>query len=134
MALLSGIQDLPVTKASFRFILNSTRFVKEKPYHFSGPLDPDDEPYRTNITLKAQDDVPVKDIRTHIDSLDLNVHGFQFIHHKSECMDNLERQDVLEKYMNEVAVLLKDHLAAERVICFDYRVSLCSVQLENVHS
>jgi hypothetical protein len=119
---LNSQPNLGVVFARFRYIEDSERFRTEKPYHFSGPLDPSEEEYRTNMTFVWHDDVAVRDLRSCLGQLNLGVHGFKFIKYDGEYSDISDNPSALAVYMNQMTALVQEHLAAEAVICYDYRV------------
>jgi hypothetical protein len=112
---------LPTTHAMLRYIHMSPTFEREKPYHFSGPLNAEDEKSRTNITFEEHD-IPIMDVRTEIDKLDLDSHGFKIVSRPYLDYDGLAEPKGLEVYMYCVIGMLKEELNAENAFCYDYRV------------
>lgn len=119
---LGRVTQLPSVTSAFQYIKDSPKFETEKPYHFSGPLDPDEENRRTNIEFEWHYDVPVRDLRGHIDTLDLDIHGFKIVRNGSNLLEGLQETETFIKYLKDTTDLVKSQLNASRAICFDYRV------------
>ena len=117
-----NMSSLPTTDAMLRYIHLSPTSLREKPYHFSGPLDAEDEKARTNIAFEEHI-VPMTDLRTEIDKLDLTTHGFQIKFKPYPDYSGLTEPKGLETYMNSIVQALKEDLNAENVFCYDYRVA-----------
>jgi hypothetical protein len=131
---LDEAAQFPIVTAEFRYIQDSPKFETEKPYHFSGPLSPDEEYRRTNLELEWRYGIPVRNVRGHTETLDLDNHGFKIVQSMSNLLENLQEKDILAKYMEETVGLVKCELNADRAICFDYRVSQASATAVFGHS
>ena len=111
---MSAIEDLPL-------------YDIEKPFELWYPAEPQFP--RTNCKFVDHTNVPVKDARTSLDGLTLDTAGFQFVHHKSQSLPKAGHGGIhggdagLEAYLNETITLVRDHLEAETVLCYDWRVS-----------
>lgn len=116
------VPGLPITTSSLRFFQDDEKFQTEKPYHFSGPLEADEENHRTNLVLSTHENIPIRDIRKSFWTPCLHKHGFQFEHYPSRFTRSLHEPSVLQSYMEEVAHFVKNMEKAEAVICYDYRV------------
>ena len=115
-------KSLPIIRAFLRFLDDSPLFENEKPYHFSGLLDPTDEARRTNLALRPHD-IAMHNLRDSSMKAELGVHGFQFEKFKSDFTGNLhEEEETLYQYMNETVAFVKKTLNAHVVLCYDYRV------------
>jgi hypothetical protein len=122
-------KDSPVITCSFDYLEKSARYDSEKPYYFSGPLDSDQEPARTNLAYTTHDNIQVRDLRGKEQKLKLEAHGFQLIAHtpKTDLTDPDERE--VQNYLEEISSFIKDELNAELVLAYSYRVSV--LLLEN---
>ncbi len=119
---LATYQDLPVTTGSFQYIKYSLNFDHEKPYHYLGTLDPDQEHLRTNITYEKRQDIPLRDLRAQLKSATLGTHGFQFMRHQSRFNSGFDDDEVVQSYVLETLDLLKEFLGCDNIFCYDSRV------------
>ena len=113
--------DLPATAASFKYIKDSPVFQSEKPYFYQGPLEPDQERFRTNIVFETHD-VLVKDLRSSVASLSFRRHGLQICSRPSQFTGRLDTQEGLTNYLNETNDMLRKEIGADVVICYDAKV------------
>ena len=74
--------------------------------------------------MKESDPVHLTDIRGHEDEYDYESHSFRFIKHATAInfLDTPE-QDSLA-YIKETMTILQQQFGAERIICYDVRVSI----------
>lgn len=119
---LATYENLPVTNGSFQYIKYSPNFDHEKPYHFNGDLDPDQEHLRTNITYERRHGIALHDLRGLPKSATLETHGFQFMNHQSQFTDGFDDDEVVQSYVLETLDLLKEFLGCDTVLCYDSRV------------
>ena len=119
---LATYENLPVTNGSFQYIKYSPNFDQEKPYHFGGPLAPDQEHLRTNITYEKREGIPLRDLRGLPNSATLEAHGFQFLNHQTQFTAGFNEDDVVQSYVLETLDLLKEFLGCDTVLCYDSRV------------
>lgn len=113
---------------SLDFIVDKPRFKTERPFAIhigedqADKFAPDD-PALNTIDMKKEP-VTVYDLRT-LNDVALDGYGFQ----TSDCnftpFPDLDKvtEDQVELYQVETEELLKESLGAEKVICYDYRVS-----------
>ena len=95
----------------------------EKPFELWYPA----EPHLARTNCKFVDhEVSVKDARADLEVLNLDTAGFEFIYHKSQCLPDADHGEILgvETYLNETINLVCDHLKAEAIVCYDWRVSI----------
>lgn len=119
----SLVQNETPTLGSLSYI-KAELYADEKPYFFSGPLPHDKSALRTNIFYQVQDNIPFYDLRKHDESPKIESHGFEFLKIPSAVDLRRPLDDTLHKYLLESVEIIQKHLSADRVICYDYRVSL----------
>lgn len=97
-------------------------------YHFEKPFILEDttsydKGVITNV-VKDYHPVHLTDIRGHEDEYDYHSHSFRFIKHATaiDFLDTPE-QDSLA-YIKETMAILQEQFGAERIICYDVRVSI----------
>lgn len=113
---------------SLQFIVDKPRFKKERPFavhigeNQTDKFAPDD-PALNTIEFK-QEPVTVYDLRA-LDDVALDGYGFQTGDCNFTPFPDLDKvtEDQVELYQMETEELLKKSLGAEKVICYDYRVS-----------
>lgn len=119
---------------SLRFAKDLERFKTEVPYELFGY--PNGASNRiTNCEYMTVNNIRVHDIRSTPKDYGIDTTGFKYIHHKSSCelqAENFERagnsvdnNPVVLAYLDETITLVKNELAADQVICFDWRVCPC---------
>ncbi|KAL8902974.1 MAG: hypothetical protein Q9207_004247 [Kuettlingeria erythrocarpa] len=87
----------------------------------AGPLDKDQERYRSNVTYTTEDEIKIRDIRGLEGNLSLDIHGFQLIEHRPRTpLDNPDEEEI-KNYLSETSAFLKRTLGAEVVITYNYR-------------
>lgn len=114
-------RNLPSTSATFQYIQDSPRFQTENPYFYQGPLEPDEELSRTNVTFEAHSNVLVRDLRSVQKLVSLNDHGFELLRHPSLLIHNLDEAGILDQYLQETNNMLERELNADVVICYDVK-------------
>lgn len=120
-SLLSPSSALPSTPASFKYIRDSPAFLTEKPYFYQGPLEPDEEKFRTNVEFETHH-VEAQDLRDAAEFLSLKRHGVQICRHPSSWTDDLGAEEGLRAYLTETNAMIKGMLQADVVICYDVKV------------
>jgi hypothetical protein len=120
--------NLPRISCEFSYITNSELHDVEKPYYYSGPLDPDQERSRTNIEYISHGNIPAYDLRGHENLLSIDKNGFEIrsMPTKVDISKPVDREDsIAEEYMEELSAWLKSTLDAELVLCYNLRVGVC---------
>jgi hypothetical protein len=113
---LAYLQDLPL-------------YEKEKPYEIwvSGAKGVP----KTNCEFHECKNIPLYDVREHdnLNDFNLNTTGFKFLTHTTRCLPdpNIFQQPGQENsmvpYLDETAQLVKEIMAAKKVLAYDWRVS-----------
>jgi hypothetical protein len=110
------------TSVKFAYLRPDPKYAYEKPFIFESTTSYD-VPTKTN-TEKDELTVCLEDIRGQEYNFTCAGHGFRYFEHHSNIDQlNTDNYDALG-YANETMELLKDEFNAERVICYDVRVSL----------
>lgn len=112
--------ELPLCHASLEFISVEEECRKQKPYYYSGTLQPHQDHLRTNISFSPAT-VTLRDLRGFEDKLRLGVNGVQFIPSPADLSFDADANS-LQSYLRRVADTIKNLTGAERCICYDYRV------------
>ena len=113
--------DLPRVQSRCAFLQRRAGYENEKPYYCSIDLKPEEEHLRTNLEYEWQPLV-VRDIRGHIDELDLDRDGVQYLTHETLFATERDSKITVDVYIKEHAQLVKDMLKADRCICYSWRV------------
>lgn len=111
------------------------KYLKEKPYELKF-LPPEDFPV-TNMKWSRYDNISVTDVRGHEDKNNIERTGF-LTHRLVTSLtyeDFSDSQKIEQVYLREVAHCLKHALGADRVLVFDYNVSLrnCGAASDDAH-
>ena len=115
---------MPDIEAGLDFLANIPLYQTEKP--FLALLSPDrqidPEIPRSNLQWEHHDRITIRDMREDAQNVKIEKCGFQFVNHESSISSF---EDVLrvEAYKRETETLLAKELGAERVVCYDFRVS-----------
>ena len=112
-----------VTNCSFDFLKRSKLYDTEKPYYFSGALEPEQEKQRSNLEYTTHNDIELIDLRGRERQLRLETHGFELLRHNPEANLHEPTDDDLEGYLEEIAAVVKERLSAELVLAYNFRVS-----------
>lgn len=105
----------------FAYLRPDPKYTYEKPFIFESTTSYD-VPTKTN-TEKDDYVVHLEDIRGQEFDYTYAEHGFRYFEHYSSIdQTNTDNHDALA-YANETIELLKNEFNAERVICYDVRVS-----------
>ena len=115
-------QNSPVSSCSFDYLTKSGYYDAVKPYNFAGVLDPKHESNRNNLMYTTQDGIKLKDLRGSEHLLSLETHGFEFLSHKPKANLIDPNEDDLQQYFEETAAFIKQHLNAEHVTSYVFRV------------
>lgn len=114
----------PVTLCSFDYLSRAKIYDTEKPYYFSGPLEKDQEQFRSNLVYTTYDSIKLRDIRGSEEHLSLDEHGFQLIKHTPSVSLDKPDDEQIQSYLSETSTLLKVFLEADVVVTYNYRVSI----------
>ena len=122
--------NMASSPVKFAYLRPDLKYTYEKPFIFESTTSYD-VPTRTN-TEKDDCIVHLEDIRGQESSFTCLEHGFRYFEHHSKIdHSNTDNHDALG-YASETMELLKNEFNAERVICYDIRVSLRSDILADV--
>lgn len=118
----------PITTSSFDYLARTPLHESEKPYYFSGSLDPEQEEARHNLIYTTRANIPIRDLRAVEHQVKLKIHGFRLLKHRfsADLLDPGEEQ--LHGYLSEVSAFIKDQLEAKLVLCHGYRVSIVYIE------
>jgi hypothetical protein len=123
-------RDLPETRSSLSYIKFSPKYETEKPYYYSGPLEPGEEGLRSNVEYETHDHIPICNLRGQEQHLSVEENGFELkclpFHADSNALK--EGREELEAYINALSSWMKERFDAEIVLCYDYRVHMPSHQ------
>lgn len=136
---------LPTT-ARLSHLLDDPIYKEEVPYEIWADKVPKDVE-RTNVRLNIVPDCPLTDVRA-LDDADeprLDTCGFQWfrqgfpyeagIHTADDVRTDIQEQrDALDRYLNTMSDFLCETVGCERVLCWDWRVSTTSLEVELRHS
>ncbi len=132
MALRLDFPCLPQSHIDLTFLKDLPEYETSRPYYVSGSLPEEHESSRTNIQYQTLHQVPLFNLRGQEHKLSVEKHGFQIINVPDEvlCLDvkGTQRQVYIEK----MAEVVKCHLDASFVLCYDYRVHSLSGLLGSV--
>jgi len=117
-------------KVTLSFISDLPIFQHEKPYELWLPPSeiPDSVPW-TNCQFSEHSNIEIEDVRGSNTDFGYETTGFKFISNQlSECFarGSSWRSDdgLVQRYLEETVELLKGEFGAEKVLCFDWRVSI----------
>jgi hypothetical protein len=122
MSLSSLVPKLPKVTSSLSFLKDDPIYDQEKPYYCAGPLEPQQEMYRTNLAYSSMT-IPFYDLRGFETQPEIEKNGFTFIEFPSKITFDGNDNESVREYMLETTALLKQKLAAEQCYCYSYRVS-----------
>lgn len=113
--------ETPYTRASLVFLKDAPAHAQEKPYHYTGPLEPSHEHLRSNIQYETRTAVPLRNLRPRMHNLTIDDHGIQFLHCESAHLQALYEPEGRDAYLSETASLIRQAMQAELVITFTVR-------------
>jgi len=116
--------NLPTMTCALPYI-DAAEYQEVEPYHYSGPLDQNQNHLRNNIRLAVHSGIKVRDLRGFESQLHLESHGFEFNRHHTQVQLRFEDEDLLGAYIDETVAFLNTRLSPEHLVCCDHRVSLC---------
>lgn len=119
---LQSLVETRATLASLTFFEKTTD-GSEMAFWRKGLMSTDQETQRTNMCYQVVSNIPIYDLRTTLQQLSLDDHGFQLVHHPSACMGLRDDSASNKLYMEETGRLMETVTNAELVICYDLRVS-----------
>ena len=110
------------------FLSDIPLYDKEKPYTLFVPAQEGIE--QSNCKFYVQNGISAEDVRGHEHEYTLDECGFTFLKHESRLaissyafQSNRQDDSFVKEYLQEARQLVKTHVQAERVLCFDWRVS-----------
>lgn len=117
-------KNLPCQLISLEHLSDIDLYVTEKPYYLSA-IPSRNQPEATNLEYSLHRGTPIYDIRGFEAEFSLAENSFAFVTKTFAHAASAGRgeKDGTEKYLREVADWVKDEQNAERVICYDFRVS-----------
>ncbi len=111
---LNHLKDLPL-------------YQHEKPYEVWLPLANDSA--KTNVVFSYCHDIPVTDARPNKQTFDIEEYGFAFLQHPAgldlaaeDVKTDQGRKSVI-RYLEDMSTFMQDYFKADRVLCYDWRVS-----------
>jgi hypothetical protein len=123
------MKDQPVDiNATLTYLSDLPVYENEKLFEIWADNAPTELP-RTNTEFTEHGDVLIEDLRYRPIQPDLDSTGFTFLKHESACLPRAEDMlaaeptEMLYQYLEEVIELIKELLQADKVLCFDWRVS-----------
>lgn len=119
-------KDENTVTTSVYFLQPQHLYTTEKPYSLR--FVPPEGFARSNIALEKHDDVEIRDLRPHVDTLSYAEHGFQIMPLETAMSydDFDDEGKLVEVYLREVADALRDELGAKHVHIFEHTVGLPS--------
>ncbi|OKO93438.1 hypothetical protein PENSUB_12501 [Penicillium subrubescens] len=121
------LQDRSV-HAAIGHLSNPKQFVGEKPYEIF--IDTQPGRPKTNMKFALCDGIPVKDVRFHgREQFSLDKNGFEFVNHSFDdqiTINSIKQSGgdaALQSYLKPLQVFLQQHLKADKVILYDWRVA-----------
>ncbi|OBS19721.1 hypothetical protein FPOA_11445 [Fusarium poae] len=111
----------PQSNCTFHFLSRLDRYKTEKPYFFSGVLDKNQEARRSNLEYEIHNDITVVDLRGQEKLLSLGGHGFELLQHKPVVDLSAPSEEEMNKYLEDLAATVKDHLKVEAVLAYSFR-------------
>lgn len=118
--LIAETLDLPVLFVELNFI-DPEKFTEEKPYTIAGPLPSDKESRRTNL-ITAPQKVAIRDLRGHLDLLDIHKNGFEIVTQKPNYALGALSDHLLHEHLYANNIWLRQRLEAEHCFCYAYKV------------
>ena len=116
------------------FLSDIPLYDMEKPYTLF--MQPQEAIKQSNCVFFDQNCIPVKDLRGHEHSVTLEKNGFTFLRHTSRLTPSSHAfqstrsgDPFVKNYLEETMQLIKSYVEADRVLCFDWRVSLILSEL-----
>lgn len=114
--------DYPHQTISLEFIKDLPLYQHEKPYFVVIEEGPDKPPSTaTNLELAPVHDILLQDVRGREADFTLKANGFKYLKHETRVAAD-DEEDNWVRYSQEMASLIQEECAAEKVICYDYRV------------
>ena len=118
-----NLEDLPCARANFRFVKDDPIYQTETPYEAIGTLPPEEEHLRSNLKWEERD-VPVHDLRQHVDSLSIETNGFEFLQPKELTTLDWDSEKAVVDYLTSLLKFLKERFHTDDVIIYNYNVRL----------
>lgn len=113
--------ETPCARASLVFLKDVPAHAHEKPFHYTGPLEPSREHLRSNIKYETCTDVLLRNLRPRMHCLTIEDHGIQFVRSESAHLQALSDPDGRNAYLSETASLIRQVMQADLVITFTVR-------------
>ena len=115
---------MPPVHARLEYLADIPLYQYEKPYLVLLPAH--EEPVAgtrmDNLEWETHDNVILRDIREHWNSVTIERCGFQAIHHKSAFM-RFDSIPILDAYRGETESLLRKRFRSSHVVCYDLKVT-----------
>ena len=115
-----GILDV---STSLQYLKNLPLYQTQKPFQVYTHIQDVPESEKTNLEFEEHNNVLIRDVRGKEDQFDLDECGFQYIKHATHVDLSDVTKDVADAYLEEIKQLLLEKLKADRVFCYDFRVS-----------
>ncbi|OAG19570.1 hypothetical protein CC77DRAFT_1051261 [Alternaria alternata] len=111
---------MPNLNASLCFLAPLPKYKQEKPYRIIPGADEAFDHEISNVVPDIQDGIQIVDIRDRLGDFNIEDNGFEVLSHTTS-FPILDERSQVDAYKSEVEQLLKERLAAEKVIVFDFR-------------
>lgn len=107
---------------NLHFLADTPRLRNEKPYRIRGfVIEPEDGVELTNMEWQNHE-VTVIDVRKTTEVPDFAQCGFKWVDYKTEAVPSYT-EGAMVTFCDEMIALLHSHVEAEKVLCYDMRVS-----------
>lgn len=97
----------PDSTSGFHFLKRSDVYAKQKPYYFSGTLEPDQEARRSNLEYEVHGSIRNRDLRGYEDKLNLTSHGFELLKHEPIVSLDDPNDDEITDYLDDLVKTVK---------------------------
>lgn len=111
-------------KATFTYLKWQERYQYEKPFQvFSALADESTAQSSSNLHFEDGNDELVRDVRNKKHKFNLDVHGFAFSNHRFQSSWFVDSDTIVNHYLPEMEVLLRQHLRSiDTIYFFDWRI------------
>jgi hypothetical protein len=114
---------MPDLSSTLCFLAPLPKYKTEKPFRIIPGAGETFDHHISNVVPDVRENVRIVDIRGRLNEFNFEEHGFEVLSHKSS-QPILDDKAQVDAYKMEIEQLLKTHLDAEKVIVFDFRVSV----------
>jgi hypothetical protein len=128
-----------VVTSTLSFLRDDPKYQHEKPFQIISGILP--QFWESNCEFTSFS-VPITDCRGFKSSFSLAENGFEFwdwdLHHdlrrvlSQRSSDDIAADKLVEPYLLETIAVVRERLKADKVICFDWRVSACFLAPEQL--